>query len=191
MSAFDVYVTYLAIKAHFTRKNYDYFKYAGRIKTTEEKFLNRNDRYFFEKLSKKMNKQQLEQYFVSNFLATSNFWVGYMDENHFIEWQKRAQSISYLFSSDLDKLLIAEVDLNEALKCKNGRHSTLLKMFFADKIMLETMVLLNRKVKFVKRYDEILCQDPIWGRVSELIKRYDPFVKINDHKLKDIILQKI
>ena len=104
MSAFDVYVTYLAIKAHFTRKNYDYFKYAGRIKTTEEKFLNRNDRYFFEKLSKKMNKQQLEQYFVSNFLATSNFWVGYMDEKHFIEWQKRAQSISYLFSSDLDKL---------------------------------------------------------------------------------------
>lgn len=191
MSAFDVYVTYLAIKAHFTRKNYDYFKYAGRIKTSEEKFHKRNDRYFFEKLSKKMNKQELEQYFVSNFLATSNFWVGYMDEKHFIEWQKKAQSISYLFSSDLDKLLIAEVDLNEALKCKNGRHSTLLKMFLADKIMLETMVLLNRKVNFVKRYDQILSQDVIWGRISELIKRYDPFVKMNNVKLKDIILQKV
>jgi hypothetical protein len=191
MSAFDVYVTYLAIKAHFTRKNYDYFKYGGRIKTSEEKFHNRNDRYFFEKLSKKMGKQELEHYFVSNFLATSNFWVGYMDEKYFIEWQKRAQSISYLFSNDLDKILNTETDLNEALKCKNGRHSVLLKMFLADKIMLETMVLLNRKVNFVKRYDQILSQDPIWGRISELIKRYDPFVKMNNAKIKDIILQKV
>ena len=70
MSAFDVYSIYLGVKTHFTSKKYDYFRYEGRTRTSEEKFNKRNDRYFFEKLSKKFTKEEIEQYFVSNFLST-------------------------------------------------------------------------------------------------------------------------
>ena len=105
MNAFDCYVIYLAIKAHFTRKNYDYFKYNGRVRASNEKFVERSDVYFFEKLSKKYTKKELESYFVSNFLSNSNLWVGDMNEKNFLDWKKKIQSISYMFQSDLETIL--------------------------------------------------------------------------------------
>ena len=39
----NAYKTYLAIKQHFT-SNYDYKKYNGKVKATEESFLKRRDR---------------------------------------------------------------------------------------------------------------------------------------------------
>ena len=46
MNAFDCYVIYLAIKAHFSRKTYDYFKYNGHIKASQDKF-NEDQTYTF------------------------------------------------------------------------------------------------------------------------------------------------
>ena len=39
MSSFDCYVIYLAIKAHFSRKTYDYFKYNGHIKASKRSLM--------------------------------------------------------------------------------------------------------------------------------------------------------
>ena len=55
---FDAYKVYLALKQHFT-SNYDYFKYNGKVRAGEESFLKRNDRFFFRKLSKKYDKEEL------------------------------------------------------------------------------------------------------------------------------------
>ena len=101
MSAFDCYVIYLALKAHFSRKGYDYFKYNGRTKASVENFNVRKDRYFFEKLTKRYSKEEIESYFVSNYLSNSNLWVGEMNDKNFLDWKKRIQSISYLYENDL------------------------------------------------------------------------------------------
>ena len=55
MKAFDAYQVYTAIKLHFSSSRYDYFKFDGKTKVSIEKFLQRNDRYFFEKISNKYN----------------------------------------------------------------------------------------------------------------------------------------
>jgi hypothetical protein len=191
MSAFDVYSIYLAVKAHFTSKRYDYFRYGGRTKTSEDKFNKRNDRYFFEKLSKRFTKEEIEQYFVSNFLVNSNFYIKEMEDKNFIDWKKRTQSISYLFIQDLENILMLSSDLNEAFKCRKGQHSTILKMYLGGIIMIETMVLLNRVTGFINRYDELMSDDVVWEQASSRLKKYDPFVKIEQSKVKELIKQKL
>jgi hypothetical protein len=49
MSAFEVYKDYLALKNHFSNKNYDYFKYKGKVRTSIDSFNKRKDKIFFEK----------------------------------------------------------------------------------------------------------------------------------------------
>jgi len=191
MSAFDVYSVYLAVKAHFTSKKYDYFRYGGRTRTSEEKFNKRNDRYFFEKLSKKFTKEEIEQYFVSNFLVNSNFYIKEMDDSNFLEWKRRTQSISYLFLQDLETILLRSEDLNDALQCRKGQHSIILKTFFAGQVMIETLVLLNRVTGFIDRYDDIMKDDVIWEQISNRLKKYDPFVKIDSTKVKELVKKKL
>ena len=38
MTGFEVYKTYLALKQHFTKQEYDYFKYNGKVRANENSF---------------------------------------------------------------------------------------------------------------------------------------------------------
>ena len=190
MNAFDCYSIYLAIKAHFSRKGYDYFKYNGRTKASVANFNERKDRYFFEKLANKYNKQELESYFVSNFLSNSNLWVGEMNDKNFLDWKKKIQSISYLYENDLKTIVDRCGSLNDAMKCKNFSHSILIKLYLGDHIMPETMVLLNRVTGFIERYDTLLS-DSIWKNVSNHLQKYDPFVIVDYDKIKSITAQNL
>ena len=53
MTGFEVYKTYLALKQHFTKTDYDYEKYRGKVRASEQSFEQRLDRYFFKKLAVK------------------------------------------------------------------------------------------------------------------------------------------
>ena len=72
MTDFEVYKTYLAFKNHFTKKTYDYHKYCGRSRASKESFYKRKDRYFFERISRQKNDEQIKEYFVSNFVDFGN-----------------------------------------------------------------------------------------------------------------------
>ena len=50
MDALETYVVYMALKLHFTSKNYDYFRSNGRVKVNPETFYKRNDRWLFTKI---------------------------------------------------------------------------------------------------------------------------------------------
>ena len=51
-NGYTCYTTYLAMKAHFNRDSYDFFKYGGTTKAAVSTFEVRRDRYQFEKLSR-------------------------------------------------------------------------------------------------------------------------------------------
>ena len=77
---FDVFKVYLAVKLHFT-SNYNYFDYDGKVNCKLETFTKRNDRYFFHKLSKKYGKDEILDFFVSNFCENDKKWVGNLLQN--------------------------------------------------------------------------------------------------------------
>jgi len=192
MNSFQVYSTYVALKTHFSRKTYDYFKYQGSVKTTEKAYSKRPDKYFFEKISNKYtNKEQVIEYFVSNFLVNSNFHIIQMNNDNYINWQKKMQSFSYLFSTDIDVILDRCDTINECMQCKNSSHSDILKLFLGGRIMMETLLMLNRLTGFIDRYDKLLEDDIIWKQLSFTLKKYDPFISGDPNQVKEIILKKI
>jgi len=192
MNSFQVYSTYVALKTHFSRKTYDYFKYQGSVKTSEKAYSKRPDKYFFEKISNKYtSKDQVIQYFVSNFLVNSNFHIIQMNDKNYLEWQRKMQSFSYLFSTDVDTILEKCTTINECMQCNNSNHSQVLKLFLGGNVMMETLIMLNRLTGFIDRYDDLLSEDVIWKQLSFTLKKYDPFIQGSSKQVKEIILKKI
>ena len=58
MDAADVYLTYCAIKAHFSKNKYDYHKFAGKTKIKRDSFYKRKDRFFFARLARKLKTKK-------------------------------------------------------------------------------------------------------------------------------------
>jgi len=101
---FKAYKLYLSIRNHFTT-SYDYFKYNGKVNAKEDSFLKRKDKFFFTKLERKYDKEQLKDLFVSNFADGEDFWIGNIltmkAEEVYKSWKKRQDSLSYIFEQDL------------------------------------------------------------------------------------------
>ena len=59
MTPIDTYKTYLALKNHFTKDQYDYHKYCGKVKAQLQSFYKRKDRYWFERLSRQKSDTEI------------------------------------------------------------------------------------------------------------------------------------
>jgi hypothetical protein len=193
MLAFDAYKCYLAMKNHFTKDNYDYQKYRGKVRATNAAFYKRRDRFWFEKFARQKNDKEIEEFFVSNFVSTTDpetMWIGEMikeGENRYIDWKKKIQSLSYIFKEEANSLF-EENNVNEVFDCSSG-HPLILKSYLGGKISLETLVICDRIFEYREDFDKKL-QDPVWEIVSRKIKKYSPWINI-DVPIYKKILQKI
>ena len=89
-------------------------------------------------------------------------------------------------------ILFAQVDDFEALfSCNNGQHSVLLKNFLAKRIRLETMVILEGLLSYVKQHDEDMKHDLIWPDARRLIVKYGVFLSYDRKKCKSQLLKLI
>ena len=75
MTGFEVYKMYLALKQHFTKEKYDYHKYRGKVRASEDAFEQRHDRYFFKKLATKYSDPEILDYFVANFVSDPKGYI--------------------------------------------------------------------------------------------------------------------
>jgi hypothetical protein len=194
MNPFDVYCCYLALKNHFTKESYDYFKYHGKVRTTIQSFNKRKDKYFFEKTSRQKTDQEILEYFVSNFIQCDDpqrLWIGEIiqtGENNYTNWKKRTQSLRYSFTENIE-VLLEENSIDDIFDCSKG-HPILLKLFLSNKISIETMVILDKTLSYVKRFDKVLL-DPVWETVSLRIKKYKPFLNIDVDSYKEILKKRV
>ena len=105
---FDVFKIYLAIKNHFTT-DYDYVKYGGKVTAKLDSFTKRPDRYFFHKLSKRFNKDDVLDYFVANFSVDGHKWIGNLLDNegtqNYTKYRKYKESLDYHFRNDCSNIL--------------------------------------------------------------------------------------
>jgi hypothetical protein len=190
MTPFDCYKTYLAFKNHFTKESYDYHKYCGKSRASLESFYKRKDRYFFEKTSRQRSDKEVENFFVANFSSANDpqsLWIGEIirnGETKYKEWQKRIQSLSYIFKEESEDML-SSTNLNDLFDCSK-QHPPLLKNFLSGKISLETMVIYDIIFLYGKTFDKKI-QDPIWQSVSVRIRKYKPFLNIDIFNYKKIL----
>jgi hypothetical protein len=196
MMPFDSYKCYLALKNHFTKESYDYHKYCGKSRATVQSFYKRKDRFWFEKVVRQKTDQEVVDFFVANFVSCSDpqsLWIGEImkeGETRYKEWQKKVQSLSYLFKEESQQIF-SQHKFEEVFDCSKS-HPVLLKMFLSGKISLETMVIYDKIFMYGNNFDKKL-KDPVWESVSMKIRKYNPFLNINVLKfrkiLKEVILE--
>ena len=190
MMPYDAYKCYLAMKNHFTKDNYDYHKYGGKVRATNAAFYKRRDRFWFEKFSRQKNDKEIEEFFIANFASCSDpesMWIGEMireGEDRYQDWQKKVQSLSYVFKEEAESLF-ADNKVDEVFDCGRG-HPIVLKKFLGGHISLESMVIYDRILGYGKDFDKKL-KDPVWETVSRRVKKYTPFLNINVPRYKKIL----
>ncbi len=191
MTPFEVYKTYLSLKNHFTKDNYDYHKYCGKVRASLQAFYKRKDRFWFEKLSRQKSEKEVIDFFVSNFVSSGDpqrLWIGDIireGEKTYISWNGKIQSLTYLFKSEVESVISIK-DFNETFEVKGSSHPLLLKEHLQGNLSLETMVILNRILGYKTDFDKKL-KDPVWELVSKNMNKYDSFLNIDVFKFKKIL----
>ena len=190
MMPFDAYRCYLSLKNHFTKDHYDYHKYRGKTRATVQAFYKRKDRFWFEKFARSKNDKEVEEFFVSNFIYSTDpatMWIGEMikeGEGRYQEWKKKTQSLSYIFKEEVENVF-EEQKVDDAFDCSKG-HPPILKSYLGGDTSLETMVICDIIFGYGKDFDKRL-NDPVWETVSRKIKKYTPFLNINVPRYKKIL----
>ena len=186
----DAYRCYLALKNHFTKDHYDYIKYRGKTRASNEAFYKRKDRFWFEKFARQKNDKEIEEFFVSNFIYStdpSTVWIGEMikeGEGRYQEWQKKVQSLTYVFKQETESVF-ENKKVDDMFDCSKG-HPPILKIYLKGDISLESMVIYDRILGYGKDFDKRL-KDPVWETVSRKIKKYSPFLNIDIFRYKKIL----
>jgi len=142
-------------------------------------------------MSRQKSDDEIKAYFVANFAEcndTQSLWIGEIIENGekiYTNWLKKSQSLFYLFKTEAE-VFINKDSFVELFEIKNNQHPEILKKYFQGAISLETMVILDMILGYVKQFDKKLT-DPVWETVSIRIRKYQPFLNIDVAKYKEIL----
>jgi hypothetical protein len=185
---YNAYKTYVALKNHFTSDSYDYFKYKGRVRVKEESFLKRKDKFYFEKIEKKY-QEDLVGFFVSHLISDQTSWIGTMigdqAERVFNDWKKRKQSLKYSFREDMisirDYMDKNDIMFDNIFICVDDQHPIILKLLIAEEISIESFIILDRVLNFIRHINHFLLDEYIWLEYNKKVKKYSPFV-VTDRK---------
>lgn len=194
MEAIDAYKTYVALKNHFTSDSYDYFRYNKKTNVSFDSFQKRKDKILFARLGKRKDSY-LEEFLVSNFIHDTRTWIGELlseeSEAKYKEWKRKQESLTYAFKSDIDFLDGYTKEQFDALfRVEDGTHPRIIIMYLQKEISLETLIILDSVFTFMKKYD-IMIGDPFYKEVSKLCKKYQPFLKFDKVKMKNLIRDRV
>ena len=188
MNEFEAYEKYVALKLHFTSE-YDYFRYNGKTSVTPKSFNERKDKFHFKRLAKKYDDSTIRDYFIANIIDNKQ-WIGNMDIATYSQWQARVQSIEYVFSNDVEKLLTNVTDFDIIFNSDKGNHPKLVKAYLGKKISLETLVIFEKLLRFRKTFNKEITDQIIWPKVNMLIEKYEPFVEANISRCRKLLIEK-
>ena len=188
---FDTYKAYLGLKNHFTKEKYDYVKYCGKSRASIESFYKRKDRFFFEKISRQKNDEEVIDFFVANFVSCDDpqaLWIGEImrnGEKNYTNWKKRTQSLSYVFKEEIGNVFGGK-KFDEMFEIKGTKHPDIVKEHLQGNISLETFLILEKILGFKKDFDKKLG-DPVWKFLSLRMEKYNSFLNIDVFRYKKIL----
>ena len=189
MEPIDVYLMYCAMKAHFSKNNYDFHKYGGKTKVSRDSFWKRSDKYFFVKLAKKHDdRDSIQDYLVSNFIRDRRGYIANFNDENYKVWKDRKTDFYNIFFDELRPLV---KDFEPLFQTKNNNHPKLLKEFLGDRVSLETLIILDDLVDFSKRWDRELKEDIVWPDLKKLMKNYKGFLTIDKNRCRIKLLELI
>ena len=189
MEPIDVYLMYCAMKAHFSKNDYDFFTYKGKSRVPRNSFYKRKDRGFFVKLSRKYPKEEdLKNYLVSNFIMDRRGYVANFNDENYEQWKEKRSNFYNIFTDEIRPLV---KNFNPLFEVKNSEHPILLKEYLGKRVSLETLIILDDLVNFSKTWDNRMAEDYIWFDLKKLMNNYKRFLTIDKNQYRIQLLKLI
>ena len=189
MEPIDVYLMYCAMKAHFSKNDYDFLTYKGKSRVPRNSFYKRKDRIFFVKLSKKYEEyEDIKNYFVANFVTERNGYIANFNDENYKIWKDRRSNFYDIFTEEIRPFV---KDFNPIFKVKNSEHPFLLKEYLGKRVSLETLIILDELLEFTINWNRSLAEDYIWYDINKLMKNYKRFLTIDKNQYRIELLKLI
>ena len=189
MEPIDVYIMYCAMKAHFSRKDYDFNKYGGKTKVSRDSFFKRKDRHFFVKLSRKYKTTiEIKNYYISNFIKDKRGYIANFSDENYKSWLLKREGFFEQFVMELSPYI---KEFQPLFEVEGNNHPKLLKEFLGSRVSLETMIVLDELVEYGKNWDKLLEGDIIWIDLKKLMENYKGFLTINKNLYRMKLLKLI
>lgn len=193
MEPFEVYRYYLALRLHFTTDQYDALKQRGKVRASKQAFAKRTDLIAIRKIAETYSDKDIVNFLVANFI-TGDRWGGVFDteaKERFLGWKKRIESLAYTFEKDLNYLQLQmekiEKVFDNVFDPSKNEHPYILKSYLRNTTSIETLVILNKFYNFVDKFDKEYSNDLMWPDISRIIKKYSPFLTIQEEKYNGIL----
>jgi len=211
-TTYNAWYTYQGIYAHFRSqdRNYDYLKYNGKLKfsgipSMEKSFYKHEhngnfsmQRKIFTDLGKRFtNKEALIFFYLSQF-TNDIMYPSHFDTEVYDAYVERMNNFYLYFEQDIGKIKAFidsyEILFNDIFIVDGINHPVIMKLSLSKTIGLETVAVLDSLLGFVDDIDSRL-DDPLWNNHSFLIKKYKPFLKLEQYKeksteiIKDIFMK--
>ena len=195
VTPYEVYQKYLSLKQHFNKKNYDYFKFQGKVRAKDSSFEKRKDKHHFIRLSKIYKDEELTKFFVSNFVKSKDLWVGNATSpegrSNYIAWKTKIQSLPYVFENELEEMFDENENFNDIFNVEDGQHPPIVRHVFGEEVSLETFIVLDSILNFTSKFNEKIEETVIWPELYSMCNNYAPFVVVNKQKYVDILKKQV
>ena len=188
MEPIDVYLMYCAMKAHFSKNDYDFFTYKGKSRVPRNSFYKRKDRGFFVKLSRKYSEEDLKNYLVANFIIDRRGYIANFSNENYELWKEKRNNFYNMFTDEIRPLV---KNFNPLFEVKNSEHPILLKEYLGKRVSLETLIILDDLVNFSKTWDNRMAEDYIWFDLKKLMNNYKRFLTIDKKQYRIQLLKLI
>ena len=188
MEPIDVYLMYCAMKAHFSKNDYDFFTYKGKSRVPRNSFYTRKDRGFFVKLSRKYSEEDLKNYLVANFIIDRRGYIANFSNENYEQWKEKRNNFYNMFTDEIRPLV---KNFNPLFEVKNSEHPILLKEYLGKRVSLETLIILDDLVNFSKTWDNRMTEDYIWFDLKKLMNNYKRFLTIDKNQYRIQLLKLI
>ena len=115
-----------------------------------------------------------------NFLSNINMWIGDAFGEKCVttyrEWRRRIESLQYFFREDCSSIMSDDSnEFNALFDVIDGQHPPILRYALANKINIETFIILDDILNFIPKFNRDL-QDPIvWPDYYNRCVKYKPF----------------
>lgn len=178
------------IQKHFSDPEFNAFRYSFSLPNfSEQAFLKRRDKYFYEKLSQRFPlKDDFIEYCLANVIEGEKHISSYKEDNH-LALRKRWETLGVQFAQDC-KLGASRYDLESFLGTGNNTYPPIIQMFLDEQISPETVIIFDIFTKFLSNENKKIQDGLLWPEIFLKLKKYSLFLtEINRSFFREIILR--
>lgn len=189
----NAYKAYIAIKQHFTKPDFDYFKYGGKTNASLESYKKRKDAIFFEMIGKHPDPISFIAFNIATFdkVYPKDLATGTKYKQNYDKMKAELDSLSYHMRSNFKR------DHLTVRGFHNPPHSDIIKDYLTNKVSLIFICAVNACIPskepngyMVSQYDRVYQNDPIiWPRISLKIKKLTPFLLFDRDNVRKALLE--